>query len=124
MDLEGTWNPPEEWPETSPPLPGWVRGDGGSWHEPSDPIESSTESEPASVQRYSTGSTVTRPTLTPATPRPSLTHNIGPLRYHQPSELAPSPKRTGGRRAANAAVLAAITACMIAGGVVLLLLLL
>jgi len=51
MDLEGTWNPPEEWPETSPPLPGWVRGDGGSWHEPSDPIESSTGIGPALLDR-------------------------------------------------------------------------
>ena len=34
MDLEGMWNPPETWPESSPPLPGWVRGPDGKWSAP------------------------------------------------------------------------------------------
>jgi hypothetical protein len=34
MDLEGQWNPPEEWPESSPPLPGWTRCVDGLWTEP------------------------------------------------------------------------------------------
>jgi hypothetical protein len=33
MDLEGQWNPPEEWPESSPPLPGWTRSAEGLWTE-------------------------------------------------------------------------------------------
>ena len=36
MDLEGQWNPPEEWPESSPPLPGWIRGADGLWTEPAE----------------------------------------------------------------------------------------
>lgn len=34
MDLEGQWNPPEEWPEDNPPLPGWTRGADGRWFDP------------------------------------------------------------------------------------------
>jgi hypothetical protein len=34
MDLEGQWNPPEEWPESNPPLPGWTRGADGLWTQP------------------------------------------------------------------------------------------
>lgn len=34
MDLDGQWNPPEEWPEANPPLPGWVRGSDGRWFDP------------------------------------------------------------------------------------------
>lgn len=35
MDLEGQWNPPEEWPEATPPLPGWTRSNDGLWSQPS-----------------------------------------------------------------------------------------
>lgn len=34
MDLEGQWKPPEEWPEATPPLPGWTRGNDGKWFQP------------------------------------------------------------------------------------------
>jgi len=34
MDVEGVWNPPELWPESSPPLPGWTRDERGHWREP------------------------------------------------------------------------------------------
>ncbi len=34
MDLEGVWRAPEEWPEDTPPLQGWIRGDDGRWREP------------------------------------------------------------------------------------------
>lgn len=34
MDLDGQWNPPEEWPESNPPLPGWTRGPDGLWSDP------------------------------------------------------------------------------------------
>lgn len=39
MDLDGSWNPPESWPESSPPLPGWVRADDGKWQSPVDVVE-------------------------------------------------------------------------------------
>ena len=42
MDLEGQWNPPEEWPESSPPLPGWTRDADGLWTES---IEGDVEGE-------------------------------------------------------------------------------
>ncbi len=34
MDLDGSWKPPEVWPESSPPLPGWVRTGNGQWQAP------------------------------------------------------------------------------------------
>jgi hypothetical protein len=44
MDLEGQWNPPEEWPESSPPLPGWIRGADGLWTEPAEVDDNKAES--------------------------------------------------------------------------------
>lgn len=35
MDSDGTWRPPHEWPEDTPPLPGWTRDEAGVWSEPS-----------------------------------------------------------------------------------------
>ncbi len=43
MDLEGQWNPPEEWPESSPPLPGWIRGTDGLWTEPAEVDDDETD---------------------------------------------------------------------------------
>lgn len=37
MALDGGWNPPELWPESTPPLPGWVRGVNGRWSAPTEP---------------------------------------------------------------------------------------
>ena len=34
MDRDGGWNPPELWPESTPPLPGWVRNDKARWEAP------------------------------------------------------------------------------------------
>ncbi len=34
MDQSGVWNPPEMWPESSPPLAGWVRKRDGRWGPP------------------------------------------------------------------------------------------
>ena len=31
MGLDGEWKPPQDWPESTPPLPGWVRGPDGRW---------------------------------------------------------------------------------------------
>ena len=55
MDLTGSWNPPESWPESSPPLPGWERLPNGSWHNPhaEDPEAdaASTQPDTADAQR-------------------------------------------------------------------------
>lgn len=46
MDSDGVWQPPERWPEDTPPIDGWVRRDDGTW-EPggslSAPLSSSTQ---------------------------------------------------------------------------------
>ena len=34
MDPAGGWKPPEQWPESTPPIPGWVRSSNGLWSEP------------------------------------------------------------------------------------------
>ncbi len=34
MDPEGAWRSPEDWPEDTPPLEGWVRTDEGRWQSP------------------------------------------------------------------------------------------
>lgn len=39
MDRDGGWNPPELWPETTPPLPGWVRNENGRWEAPMEVVE-------------------------------------------------------------------------------------
>jgi len=37
MDLDGQWKPPQLWPESTPPLPGWLRSADGRWFSPSEP---------------------------------------------------------------------------------------
>ena len=34
MDGTGSWRPPEEWPEDTPPFEGWVRNEAGGWDAP------------------------------------------------------------------------------------------
>lgn len=41
MDRDGGWNPPELWPETTPPLPGWVRNEKGRWEAPVEIVDDS-----------------------------------------------------------------------------------
>ena len=62
MDLEGVWNPPELWPESTPPLDGWVRGDDGRWSPPTEVdtrgdgplvIDLTTAGEPAVISAQS-----------------------------------------------------------------------
>ena len=125
MDLEGGWNPPEEWPEPTPPLPGWVRNDEGSWRPPTDEegaVREPTPSEVAEDQRSVPNHRVPRATAQEPDHR-------SPLRYATHHRHARDPEtqtseNTTARRALSAAALAAITASMIAGGMVLLLLLL
>lgn len=46
MDVEGQWQPPENWPESSPPLPGWVRTADGTWTAPTIPPPAAPDSPP------------------------------------------------------------------------------
>ena len=48
MDLDGQWNPPELWPEASPPLPGWIRAADGNWHAPATDDDSAVQTTPVS----------------------------------------------------------------------------
>ena len=48
MDLDGQWNPPELWPEASPPLPGWIRAADGNWHAPATDDDSAVQTAPVS----------------------------------------------------------------------------
>ena len=34
MDLDGLWRSPEDWPEDTPPLDGWIRQADGTWRAP------------------------------------------------------------------------------------------
>ena len=124
MDLEGGWNPPEEWPEATPPLPGWVRGDDNRWRPPTDDEGAVREPSPSEVEAER------RFTLTEGHTRKPLAQQPAPrrtLRYSEAvhrGESEPVADAAKARRALSAAALAAITASMIAGGMVLLLLLL
>lgn len=51
MDLDGSWNPPESWPESSPPLPGWIRSADGTWHEPTGTATTLVETKVDDVQQ-------------------------------------------------------------------------
>lgn len=52
MDADGTWCPPEEWPEDTPPLDGWIRAENGRWQD----AGSVPVSKPTSAQQVSTRS--------------------------------------------------------------------
>lgn len=49
MDPEGTWKSPREWPENTPPLPGWVRLDDDRWVPPEEAPEPLTDIAPPPV---------------------------------------------------------------------------
>lgn len=46
MDLDGVWRAPQEWPEDTPPLDGWVRDNHGQWHAPA-PVDHEPEQRQA-----------------------------------------------------------------------------
>lgn len=46
MDRDGGWNPPELWPESTPPLPGWVLQPNGRWEAPIEVDPHTTEVAP------------------------------------------------------------------------------
>ncbi len=127
MDIDGRWRPPEEWPENTPPLPGWSLDDTGCWSPPDEP-----EADPAQADDD------------PEAPDPNPQrgwHRIAPpgsvtedddrpafeLGFAAPAAQVAIPDvetrraiRTG-KHATVAAVLAAVTATMIAAGLIFLL---
>lgn len=154
MDLEGQWNPPEEWPESNPPLPGWVRDPDGLWTEPiiSEADLESELDEPDSIAANDLTvrpipDIATTPTIPPldslregSTDRPS---DLADEKHAVHRRFSPSVSSAGlsfsestvdlsvfdedtrlRRHALTASLLAAVTASMLAAGLVLLLLLL
>ncbi|MGI9606999.1 MAG: hypothetical protein ACR2P0_12745 [Acidimicrobiales bacterium] len=121
MDLDGGWNPPEEWPENSPPLPGWERGPDGSWRPPSDDEGAIRDPSPAEVA--ANDQIDAEAVRTPIAQQPPAVRSQFTLTTAPPVEYVVVEQTSGVRRAFGAAFAAAITASMIAGGVVLLLLL-
>lgn len=69
MDLDGQWNPPEEWPEATPPLPGWVRDADGFWTEPPELDECA---DPEAPPPEPTGRPIPEVTLPPEVSIPSI----------------------------------------------------
>ena len=134
MDLDGQWKPPQEWPESTPPLPGWIRNADGMWsnealqnlpnteteiREPT--VEMNLEvvdlTEPTTAPAVATPSPAATPSVTPDAPRLSYSHDaIASDHIVQDHPALP-------RRALTAAVTAAIIAVMLGAGIVLLILL-
>lgn len=133
MDLDGDWNPPEEWPESTPPLPGWTQTGDGRWEPPTDElgaVRPPTDQEIAAQPRLSESNEtavpvpppITPPTRKPAAPetgsRPALSYaEYAPL--HSSAERGPSTSW-----ALQAAAIAAAAALIIGLGMTVLLLLL
>lgn len=44
MDLDGVWRAPQQWPEDTPPLDGWIRSSDGQWHAPT-PVSETEDDE-------------------------------------------------------------------------------
>ena len=138
MDLDGQWNPPESWPESSPPLPGWTRDSAGMWSAPTTAdLEDTLEDTAAPAARpVPEGSTTPEetpaipllPTISepePAPQRPAAKVESS-LRFAD-TQAAPRPDEEAERmmrRATNAAIIAAVIATMLAAGIVVLLALL
>jgi len=135
MDLDGQWNPPESWPESSPPLSGWTRDSAGVWRAPTtaqldDTLEGAAVPTARPVPEGSTASedaraipplpTISEPEASPLLPSAKAESS---LRFAA-AQAAPRPDEAAEqmmRRAMNAAIIAAVTATMLAAGIVVLL---
>jgi len=90
MDLEGQWNPPESWPESSPPLPGWRRASDGSWAPPIPAPESVSEDFTSAEPNVDhVGPPAVRPE--PDVARPALTMPPGTSPRHIPPSASQEP---------------------------------
>lgn len=135
MDLNGQWNPPESWPESSPPLPGWTRDASGKWSEPASTDALADHGGPELVTPATRPVPESAPTIPPL---PNIAQAVAPefewaelptepMLGFADAQAEPRPDDAADRsrkRATNAAILAAVTAVMIAAGVVVLLALL
>ena len=114
MDLEGGWNPPETWPEPSPPLPGWIRSVDGRWVPRDGEAEAAAAAEDdgagiEDAEQRSDDSSDDRPRLKLTyAERPAQAPVVHP-------DLGPSV-----RSAVLAALAAAVIAAMIATGMIVL----
>jgi len=144
MDLDGDWKPPEQWPESSPPLPGWIRKSDGLWMAPTAPeVNPTSSTRPPIVEAPRVSGTANSPTPPSfeATKRPA--RDAKPAAKPNPGEAidgglglryASEDHVAGGnyynqledqrrRRAVTAALTAALVATMLGAGIVLLILL-
>lgn len=114
MDLEGGWNPPETWPEPTPPLPGWIRTVHGHWAPP----DGSNVPAEDDVPPTEAGSA---PAETSAGTEPADRIRLG-LTYADQSTARPVAYPTGPsvRSAVMASLAAALTVIMIATGAIVL----
>lgn len=90
MDLDGSWKPPESWPESSPPLPGWVRLSDGTWY---DPAQQASSTESVVGQDTVAEADVSDLSTTPAS-RPVPDTAAGATSEPQVSVTPPSPPST------------------------------
>ena len=114
MDLDGDWNPPETWPERTPPLPGWRLSELGHWEPPAaadGSLRELTEADTARLESSTVngdGSERARVSLTYADR--SAASRTPVIQYRGPSI----------RSAVLAALAAAVIATMIATGLIVL----
>lgn len=139
MDLDGEWKPPQEWPESTPPLPGWTRNADGLWtNQEIEEVQAAATTEDAARADVNIDLTALEADLidpfeadranalaaVEAVSKPTV--GLG-LSYstdavatpHDLSNAAPNHSRS----AVLAAVGAATIACMLGAGIVLLILL-
>lgn len=145
MDQEGRWNPPEEWPDSNPPLPGWVQGSDGRWTAPDGAsqlpafdIDDVPPSRPIADVANPVAGDSPEPQLTVEDP-PSVEEipTLEATPVHQPAHAEPALPSLGfsgaeakprtievaqaeRRRALIAAALAALLAAALAGGIIVL----
>ncbi|MFT7476560.1 MAG: hypothetical protein ACI81L_003515 [Verrucomicrobiales bacterium] len=147
MDLDGSWKPPQDWPEASPPLPGWTRDTQGTWGPTAigveleaqvaagvttiadDPIVDPVRPIPdLSNITYSMEAPNSRTLVEPiidarlaATPLRPASLTFSEAEFEAPPKLH---KQRTIQRALMAAVVAAVTSSMLAAGLIVLLLVL
>jgi hypothetical protein len=146
MDLDGSWKPPQDWPEATPPLPGWTRDSQGTWgptmigKEVEAEIFAATTITADPVRPIPDVANITHSTEVPslstlgdpiatttihAAPA-STTLRAAPLTYSEAKFEAPpeADVQRAFRRALMAAFVAAVTCSMLAAGLIVLLMVL
>ena len=151
MDLDGSWKPPQDWPEATPPLPGWTRDASGAWGPTVIGVEVDAENAPAATEvsddriidqarpipdlanithsrEVPSLSTLADPTLEATAGKTPVTASQRPtsLTYSEAKFEAPPEvdEQRAIRRALLAALVAAVTCSMLAAGLIVLLMVL